>query len=281
MSWRERRNEAGLSWPDFGQASTDAERREQLRSIEDAVKFVASGRHVDVELTSEWVEHPVTGERIEVLGWRWDGAGPNVPWCGEPIRRRGGRETWLEYCDRPAGNGTTHEGAGPCRRHAGRLGSGTGAWIVAHAFARALDVTPWEGLLWAVKIAAGRVAFCEAKLAIATSDRQLEPPAAGEGDWRPETRIGDGGTNLNYWVKQAELWHDKLARVSKLAVDAGVAERLVRQVELEAALMLRATTLTLDELGLSEDDRSRALGIMSRNLLALEAEQAGQERSDE
>lgn len=281
MNWRERRQEAGLAWPDFGQAFTEAERREQLRSIEDAARFVTTGRHVDVELTSEWVEHPVTGEPVEVLGWRWDERGPDTPWCGEPTRRRGTYGTWIEYCERAAGYGTTHEGAGPCRYHEGRLGSGTGAWIVAHAFARALEVTPWEGLLWAVRIAAGRVAFCEAKLATADSDRQLEPPRAGEGDWGPEMRVGDGGTNLNYWVKQAELWHEKLLRASKLAVDAGVAERLVRQVELEAALMLRATTLTLDELGLSEDDRSRALGIMSRNLLALEAEQAGQERNDE
>jgi hypothetical protein len=137
---------------------------------------------------------------------------------------------------------------------------------VAHAFARALDVTPWEGLLTAVKIAAGRVAFCEAKLASAYSDRQLEPP---------HEAFGQAGSvdadNLHYWVKQAELWHDKLARVSKLAIDAGVAERLVRQLELEAQLMLRATSLTFDELGLSDEIRERALGIMSRNLLQLEA----------
>ena len=279
--WRELRYVAGLTWPDFGQAFTEAERREQLRSIEDAARFVGDGRHIDVELTSEWVEHPVTGEPVEVLGWRWDERGPDTPWCGEPIRRRGERASWLEYCDRPAGYGTTHEGAGPCRYHEGRLGSGTGAWIVAHAFARALEVTPWEGLLWAVRIAAGRVAFCEAKLATATSDNQLEPPRAPEADLGPSAGVSEVGPNLNYWVKQAELWHDKLARVSKLAIDAGVATRLVKQIELEGALMLRATTLTLDELGLDEDTRSRALGIMSRNLLALEAEQAGQERNDE
>lgn len=260
MSWPDRRREAGLEWPDFGEPVTDAHRRERDRSIRDAAAYVTDGRHVDVTLESEWIEHPVTGEPVEVLGWRYAETGGDVPWCGEPISHAAG---YTSYCERPAGWRTQHRGAGPCLGHERRRGRGTGAWIVAHAFARALEVTPWEGLLWAVRIAAGRVAFCEAKLSTADDDEDLEP-----------------GGRLIHWVKQAELWHDKLARVSKLAVDAGVAERLVRQVELEAALMLRATTLTLDELGLDEDQRSRALGIMSRNLLALEAEQAGQERSE-
>lgn len=151
---------------------------------------------------------------------------------------------------------------------------------MAHAFARQLDVTPWEGLLTAVRIAAGRVAFIEHKLSTCEVDRQLEPPN-NESLSEAGRDQDHEGTNLNYWVKQSEVWHDKLARISKLAIDAGVAERLVRQLELEAQLMLRATSLTLDELGLDPDTRQRALGIMSRNLLALEAEESGQVRENE
>lgn len=263
--WPDARRRAGLEWPDFGPAYTAEERRERTRSIEDAARFVATGRHVDVALTRDVVEHPVTGEPLEVLGWYLPEEGPDVPWCGEPTRRRtrsGGE--YVDYCEAPAGRGTEHPGAGPCRRHAARLGRATGAWIVAHAFARALDVTPWEALLWAVKLAAGRVAFIEAKLGAAADDAELEPSG-----------------RLHSWVKLSEVERDRLARISKLAIDAGVAERLVRQLELEAQLMLRATTLTLDELGLDESTRERALGIMSRNLLALEAEQTGQLRSEE
>lgn len=251
-------------WPDFGLAETAAQRRERERSIRDAAAFVRDGRYIDVELTREWIEHPVTGEPVEVLGWRWPETGADVPQCGEPVRRRGpSGESWVDYCERPAGQGTQHAGAGPCRRHVGRLGSGTGAWIVAHAFARTLECTPWEGLLWAVRLSAGKVAFIEAKLGTATCDEELEPNG-----------------RLHHWVKMSELERDKLARVSKLAIDAGVAERLVHQIELEATLMLRATVLTLDELGLGEDQRELALGIMSRNLLALEAEQNGTVRSE-
>ena len=95
---------------------------------------------------------------------------------------------------------------------------------------------------------------------------------SAEGDWELEVN-----GRLWHWVLQSVLWHDKLAKISKLAIDAGVAERLVRQLELEAQLMLRATSLTFDELGLDPDTRQRALGIMSRNLLALEAEEVGLE----
>lgn len=175
-------------------------------------------------------------------------------------------------CDAPAGSGTSHPGVGLCYRHGGETERGRreGAWIVAHAFARALDVTPWEGLLTAVRIAAGKVAFCESKLAQAEVDRQLEPPSENAVSEAGRTQDAQG-TNLHYWVKQSELWHDKLARVSQMAISAGVAERLVRQLELEAQLMLRATSLTFEELGLSDDVRERALGIMARNLVALEA----------
>jgi hypothetical protein len=180
------------------------------------------------------------------------------------------------YCMRPAGNNTSHVGVGRCRQHGGEKPDGLreGAWAMAHAFARALDCTPWEGLLQAVRIAAGRVAFIEHKLSGAEVDRQLEPPDKNGISEAARTE-DQQGTNLFYWVKQAELWHDKLAKVSKLAIDAGVAERLVRQLETEARIMLQATHRTLDELGFSDDEKQRAVVIMSRNLLALEAEEVG------
>lgn len=222
------------------------------------------------------------GTSLDVATFTWPGEGqttaqlrrnPDVTLCFALIEsgwRRG------ELCERPAGSGTSHPGVGLCWQHGGETPAGRreGAWVVAHAFARALDVTPWEGLLLAVKIAAGKVAFCEHKLSEAVEDRQLEPPRENAISEAGRTQDAQG-TNLNYWVKQSELWHDRLARVSKLAIDAGVAERLVRQLELEAQLMLRATSMTFDELGLGDDIRERALGIMSRTLLQLEAAEVG------
>jgi hypothetical protein len=192
--------------------------------------------------------------------------GPDVLWCLQTTRTG-------QVCRNKAGAGTPHRGAGLCWQHEGSR-TREGAWIMAHAFARALDCTPWEGLLLAVKIAAGRVAFCEHKIGTATEDRQLEPPDKNCISEAGRTQ-DQQGTNLYLWVKQAELWHAQLAKVSVMAINAGVAERLVRQLELEARIMLQATHRTLDELGFSDDEKQRAVVIMSRNLLALEAEEVG------
>jgi hypothetical protein len=241
---------------------------EQRREVEEAFEYAHRRFHTLGEGTIA---------DVETLAWPGDGIGPSggrlrrnpdVTLCFARITR-GRREG--ELCDRPAGAGTEHPGVGRCSSHGGDTPEGRreGAWIVAHAFALALDVTPWEGLLTAVRIAAGRVAYIEAKLATAEVDRQLEPPK--DNAISEAGRVQDQqGTNMHHWVKQAEYWTDRLAKVSKMAIDAGVAERMVRQLELEAQLMLRATNLTLDELGLDEEQRQRALVIMSRNLLRLE-----------
>ena len=221
-------------------------RPELWRAAEGALRKVKMGGVVPVD--------------PETLEW-FEGNGPDTTLCFAPLERtRPGRK--LEVCGRYAGAGTGHKGVGLCWQHGGNDEDGIreAAWIVGHAFARALEVTPWEGLLQAVKIAAGRSAYCESKLATATDDEELVP-----------------GGRLWEWVKLASEWHEKMAKVSKLAIDAGVAERLVRQLELEATLMLRATRLTLAELGLSDEQTEHALGIMSRNLLALEAEEVGAE----
>lgn len=217
-------------------------------------------------------EHETVNTDVESDGWG-DVAPHDRTRC---FARIGSGLRAGEPCMREAGAGTSHLGVGHCKMHGGDSVQGRreGAWIMAHAFARALDVTPWEGLLTAVKIAAGKVAFCEHKIGTATEDRQLEPPDNKSPSEAARTQDYQG-TNLFFWVKMAELWHDKLAKVSKLAIDAGVAERLVRQLELEARIMLQATHRTLDELGFSDDEKQRAVVIMSRNLLALEAEEVG------
>lgn len=221
-----------------------------------------------------------SGFRADTLEWP-EGPGPDTIFCFGRIKS-GRREG--ELCTIYAGAGTSHPGLGRCWQHGGRTAEGLAeaAWVMAHKFAEALDVSPWEALLWAVRIAAGKVAYIEHKLGEATSDSQFMPPGDGQAGaldgMSPDAATWTGGgANLNWWVKQSEFWHDRLTRVAKLAIDAGVAERLVRQIELEAQLMLRATGLMLDELGIDGEQRERALASMAGNLLALEAG----EREDE
>lgn len=127
--------------------------------------------------------------------------------------------------------------------------------------ARELNVSPWEALLKATRLAAGRVAWV---------DLQLEE----------ETRASDGdSTNARVrgWLKESRAERTLLARTAKAAIDAGVAERLVRQVELEGRLVAEVLGRTLDALDLTAEQRQVAFATAHRELLQLEASDAGGE----
>lgn len=185
------------------------------------------------------------------LGTWWTPAakGPSALSCLQDTKDGG-------ICTRVAGIGTQHAGTGPCSLHGGRSERETmiGSWVMAHAYARELECTPWEALLRVVKIAAGKVAYCQYKIGDADNDEDLEP-----------------GGRLFYWVTLEERWVVNLAKMAQVAINAGVAERLVRQVELEGQLMVRAAQLTFEEMGMDDQAIATAMKIMARRVLELES----------
>jgi hypothetical protein len=80
------------------------------------------------------------------------------------------------------------------------------------------------------------------------------------------------------WMKESRAERMQLARVSKAAIDAGVAERLVRNVELEGKVVAEALGRTLDALAvmldLSPEMRVQAFQIAHTQLLVLESPSA-------
>lgn len=153
--------------------------------------------------------------------------------------------------------------------------------MVAMAFAGELDCSPWEALLKAVRIAAKRVAYTDWVLSTATHDLELEGRLIRGEDGvlqHPDTQepLGVGAfRDLSWWVAQNTLWVDRLARYGKMAIDAGVAERLVQQVELEGQALGRVLTAALSEIEghLDEDTMGKVRAAMRAELLAIEAEQ--------
>lgn len=152
-----------------------------------------------------------------------------------------------------AGEFTKHPGYGPCQTHGGAKAHR--AWEKALDIARELNVTPWEALLKSVRVAAGRAAWVDAQLADAT--RRSDGDAAN-----PEVKG---------WLKESRLERTLLARMAKAAVDAGVAERLVRQVELEGEIVAEVIGRVLDKLELTSEQRVLAFDEAHRQLLALES----------
>lgn len=151
--------------------------------------------------------------------------------------------------------------------------------MAAHAFAQQLDINPWDALLMAVRIAAGKVAYIEHVIGTASSDLELEGRVErlsggddGEGSilLHPDTGQPLGvGTfrDLSFWVKQSELWHDRLAKTAKMAVDAGIAAYEIQKVEAEAQRMARVLNAVIEGL---EDTIDEHVALKMRQLMRSE-----------
>lgn len=159
---------------------------------------------------------------------------------------------------------------------------------MAHAFGRQLDVSPWEGLLMAVRIAAGKVAYIEYVLGTAKSDLELEGRVlrteSSEGGpsllIHPDTGepLGVGEyRDLSWWVAKGELWHDKLAKCAKMAVDAGVAAWQVQQTEQEAQRIVRVLNAVIEGLDgeITDEVALRMRALMRNELLKIDGEERG------
>jgi hypothetical protein len=151
---------------------------------------------------------------------------------------------------------------------------------MAHAFAAQLNVSPWDALLLTVRIAAGKVAYCEKVLSEAADDRELDgrwardengilvDPTSGE-------PLGVGAfQDRSWWVAKSEYWTRELAKTAKMAIDAGVAERLVEAQVLQVQLMARPIEAALAVLGLTQEQETLARSVMRQELVKIETEQA-------
>lgn len=121
--------------------------------------------------------------------------------------------------------------------------------------ARELNITPWEALLKAVRVAAGRAAWVDAQLAEATRRNDGDSSAA----------------EVRGWLKESRDERMLMARTAKAALDAGVAERIVRQTELEGEIVAEVIGRVIDRLALTAEQRVLAFDEAHRQLLALDA----------
>lgn len=193
-----------------------------------------------------------TGSALELK----EAHGPPRRFCG--ARTRGGGK-----CKRRAGFGTDHLGYGRCKSHGGCTASGRKAAATEElkTFMAAgdplLDADPGEALLYAVRRAAGIAAWLRAKVAAVADTAQLEAGA------------------LNVWASHEQEALDRLARYSKMALDAGVDERRVRLAEQVGALIAQAMEEALAEEELPAAVQARVARRVATRLAVLEQQPAG------
>lgn len=176
------------------------------------------------------------------------GGRPAVRKCGA-TKRQGERGK----CSKGAGWGTSHPGYGACKLHGGSTPSGIKAAAAEQAreFAVGMlgheaDVDPLSSALQAVRLAAGATAYYRVQLATLGRDA---PDAL---------------------IESYERAIERQARIAKTAVDAGVAERLVRIAERTAEQISLAAEEALAEVGAPPEMRREFAASFGRALARLE-----------
>ncbi len=177
----------------------------------------------------------------------------------DPKVHCGGKKRTGGKCTKTKGFGTSHPGTGRCKHHGGSTASGekAAAKEAATIMGEQLDVEPHEALLTGVRIAAGEVAYCSAQIA------ELELPTVS-------TMFGP---KMDIWIEVRQGAVAQLAKYSKMALDAGVAERQVQLAERYGEMLATLISGILGELELTAKQQKAAPVIVTKHLQLLEAAQ--------
>lgn len=138
-----------------------------------------------------------------------------------------------------------------------------------------IDVDPHEALLQAIRIAAGEVYYCDRQISRLEEDLLFERPAR-----KVYTRLPSGHLELievrrneeqmNRWVQWRKDATDRMARYSKMAIDAGIDERRVAVAERVADVLAPLLQNLADDLHLTPKQRALLPDIIGMRLRALE-----------
>lgn len=206
--------------------------------------------------------------------------------CGAKTRTGG-------TCQKGAGWGTDHAGYGNCKLHGGLSPNGVkhGAKLAAvaeyrnaHALGvgQEVDIDPLDALLWCVRVAATEVRYYSAKIAELDHDdvvgnprsvktRPLSEGKDGEDPSITVQEVTEAAVAPNIFVELRHAALDRLAKFSKMALDAGVDERRVQIAERYGEVLARLIGGILDDLLLTAAQQEQAPVIVRRHLALLEA----------
>lgn len=178
------------------------------------------------------------------------------------------------HCLAKAGHGTDHVGSGPCERHRGNrelpnrraqlLLRDIAARKALASLAVSFEISPTDALLALVHEAAGNVAFLGGRVA----DLGLQLV----GDVYALTREGDPvatSEDARAIVKLYNEERDRLAKVAKMAIDAGIEERQVRVLEDQAVMMAQVLRATIVGLALPPEVQRQAFHLLAQELRAV------------
>lgn len=163
-----------------------------------------------------------------------------------------------------------------------------------------IEISPAEALAQCVYIAAGEVAYCTMRIEQLHEEEVVQRESSitatyvieGYEDMTPqqrkqarakarrhggrsvgrvldEVKITRGQPLLHLWIRERQRCVDRLARLSKMALDAGVAEREVALQERMAGILVQFAQGLMEGLGLTAKQRAAAPAVVQGQLIAL------------
>lgn len=172
--------------------------------------------------------------------------------CNATLRRKG------KLCMKPAGSGTDHTGLGRCKLHGGASPSylpelqRLAATQAVETYGIPIKTDPQAALEEELDRTAGHVAWLRIQVA-ELEEGELGGPVGSEG-------VNDVGVQMHPRYEPnliLRLYKDErkhLVAVGKACVEAGIEERRVMLAEAQGALIAKAITGILKELGIDMSD---------------------------
>lgn len=188
-----------------------------------------------------------------------DGSNPYKEKCG--AKRTDGSG---EQCNNEAGFGTQHIGVGKCKWHGGCTDSGNKsaanllAARVIGGYHGEIDIEPHDGILWCIRMAAGQIHHLNQHAALIASDEDVD-------DEKHFASI-----KLQRIMLERGKAMDQLAKYSKAALDANVAERQIKIAEGYGQILASLLAAVFEDLELTPAQRRSAPLIAERRLMELE-----------
>lgn len=164
-------------------------------------------------------------------------------------------------CRQRKGVRTDHSGAGNCWLHGGRSPNGKrhaateAARMALISLGIPVQTDPQQALLEQVWEAAGNVAFLRERV------QALQVGVAG-----PD-HLGDGRPHVLVIMYGEE--RDRLSKIAKMALDAGIAAKFVAIAERQADAIVEVINAVLDGLGLDDIQREHGREIAGAKLRLL------------
>jgi hypothetical protein len=139
-------------------------------------------------------------------------------------------------------------------------------WVEAFNVARAENVSPWDALLTTVNRRAQRVRWVDAVIEEMLKQHRKRCDAALAEDPTADVNPDVPPDEVRIWLEESRKEERTLSRASKMAIDAGVAEAMVRRIEREGQQITDALVAALDAIGLDGEDRIKALTTLHDKL---------------